>query len=261
MLEVLSKKELLHGLKQIKEKGWIENYRRGNDGSIGNLIEDLLGIPENNLAIANSGEWEIKTKRKRSNSLVTLAHNEPSPRKAYLVSRLFLPMYGWEHKEAGKKHPEDEMSFRQTIRCGSYSDRGFSVKIDREQEKITIDFQASKVGEHHQEWLDSVEQRIGLGNLDPVPYWGFRDLGSHIASKLVNCFFIYADTKREKKKEFVWFNEIKMLSTFSMSKFIDALEEGLIYIDFDARTRHNHGTKFRIREANIGDLYEEVTMI
>ena len=27
MLEVLSKEELLHGLKQIKEKGWIENYK------------------------------------------------------------------------------------------------------------------------------------------------------------------------------------------------------------------------------------------
>lgn len=261
MLEVLSKEELLHGLKQIKEKGWIENYRRGNDGSIGNLIEDLLGIPENNLAIANSGEWEIKTKRKRSSSLTTLAHNEPSPRNAVLVSRLFLPMFGWKHKEAGNKYPENEMSFRQTIRCGVYSDRGFSVKIDKKHEKITIDFQASKVDERHEEWLKSVEQRVGLGKLVPEPYWGFRDLGSHIASKLVNCFFIYADTKRVNKKEFVWFNEIKMLSTFSMSKFLKALEDGLIYIDFDARTGHNHGTKFRIREANIDDLYEVVTFI
>lgn len=46
-----------------------------------------------------------------------------------------------------------------------------------------------------------------------------------------------------------------------MDKFIDALENNLIYVDFDARTGHNHGTKFRIRECNIHELYDRVIML
>ena len=65
--------------------------------------------------------------------------------------------------------------------------------------------------------------------------------------------------KKEKGKEYLQYNDIKMLSNFSMDKFINALEKNLIYIDFDARTGHNHGTKFRIRETNLPLLYEDVT--
>lgn len=261
MLKVYTKEELISKLKAIKEMDWIENYRRGNHGSAGNVLEDLLDIPENNLAIANSGEWEFKTKRKASTSLSTLLHNEPSPRNAFLVPRLLLPYYGWEHKLAGSKHPESELSFRQTISCNSYSDRGFTVLLDRNEEKITINFDASKVDVRHKEWLDSVIKRIGTDDLCPVPYWGFRDLAAHASAKLVNCFYVFADIKREKGVEYLKYDDIRMLSTFSMTKFIDAIEKGIIYIDFDARTGHNHGTKFRVRENDIHLLYEKVTMI
>lgn len=85
MLKVFTKEELISKLKDIKNMGWVQNYRQGNDGSAGNVLEDLLEIPENNLAIANAGEWEFKTKRRASSSLSTLLHNEPSPRNARLV--------------------------------------------------------------------------------------------------------------------------------------------------------------------------------
>lgn len=261
MLKVLTKEELISKLKVIKDMGWIENYRKGNHGSAGNLLEDLLEIPENNLAIANSGEWEFKTKRKKSNSLSTLLHNEPSPRNAFIVPKLLLPQYGWKHQLAGSRYPESELSFRQTIYCNKYSDRGFTVLLDRNEEKITFNFDASKVDIRHNEWLDSVAQRIGVDNLSPVPYWGFRDLAAHAGAKLVNCFFVFADVKQNKGVEYLKYEDIRMLSTFSMHKFIDAIEKGIIYIDFDARTGHNHGTKFRIRENNIHLLYEKETLI
>ena len=261
MLKVFSKEELISKLSAVKDMGWIENYRRGNDGSAGNVLEDLLEIPENNLAIANSGEWEFKTKRKKSTSLSTLLHNEPSPRKAYLVPKLLLPFYGWKHQNAGSKYPETEMSFRQTIYCKRYSDRGFTVKLDRAEERIVINFDATKVDSRHADWLKSVEDRIGLGDISPTPYWGFRDVANHVGAKLVNCFYVFVDVRREGGREYLKFDDIRMLSTFSMDKFIDALENGFIYIDFDARTGHNHGTKFRIRESNMHLLYEKVSLI
>jgi len=256
---VVTKDNLITSLEDIRNLGWVENLRVGNAGSIGNTLEDLLGIKENNLAIANAGEWELKTKRRNSTSLTTLLHNEPSPRKAGIVSNLLLPYYGWRHQEAGQKYPDSELSFRQTIYCKRYSDRGFTVELDKKNEKIIIRFDATKVDQKHRNWLKTVEQRIGLCNLDPEPYWGFSDLAAHIRTKLTNCFFILVDVKKEKGKEYLQYNDIKMLSNFSMVKFINALEKNLIYIDFDARTGHNHGTKFRIRETNLPLLYEDVT--
>ena len=36
---------------------------------------------------------------------------------------------------------------------------------------------------------------------------------------------------------------------------------GDLLVDFDARTGHNHGTKFRLRKNAIINLYEEVVEI
>ena len=55
----------------------------------------LLGFPENNLPISDTAQWEMKTHRVGSSSLVTLFHMEPQPRKAKVVVTLLLPQYGW----------------------------------------------------------------------------------------------------------------------------------------------------------------------
>ena len=62
-LNLITKEELIAKFKEIASRGWIENYRRGNDGAVGNILEDLLGIPENNLPIPNAAEWELKSQR------------------------------------------------------------------------------------------------------------------------------------------------------------------------------------------------------
>jgi hypothetical protein len=52
-----------------------------------------------------------------------------------------------------------------------------------------------------------------------------------------------------------------MLRGFTMEKFLNGLREGFVLVDFDARSGHNHGTKFRLRRNRLPDLYEEVTEI
>src|SRR5437879_962555 len=134
--------------------GWIPNARHGNQGGIGNTLEDLLEIKENNLPIPNAAEWELKTQRLATSSLTTLFHSEPSPRAMQFVPHVLLPKYGWMHQEAGKKYRPTEMSFRQTIHGASPSDRGFLVKIDRPEQKIVISFDASKVTVKHADLLN-----------------------------------------------------------------------------------------------------------
>jgi hypothetical protein len=262
-MNIYTKESLIKKLKEISEQGWIENGRHGNDGGIGNTLEDLLGIEENNLPIPNAAEWELKTQRLKTSSLTTLFHIEPSPRAIKFVPSIFLPNYGWRHQKAGDKYPDTERSFRMTIHGNSRSDRGFKVVIDNVEKKVKISFDKKFVGERHSEWLSAVEKNIGLEELDPQPYWGFDDLEHKAGTKLLNAFYVQAAVKKDKvtKKEFYHYSKVLMLQKFNFKGFLNQLEAGNILIDFDARTGHNHGTKFRLKQNCLPELYEKVTEI
>ncbi|NQU82958.1 MAG: MvaI/BcnI restriction endonuclease family protein [Parcubacteria group bacterium] len=258
---IYTKATLIAKLKEISAMGFIPNARKGNQGGIGNTLEDLLGIEENNLPIPNATEWELKTQRLNSTSLTTLFHMEPSPRAVRFVPQIFLPKYGWPHKEAGKRYPKREMSFRQTIHGLSRSDRGFMVKIDSTERKFLISFDAKSVDIRHEKWLQLVEKRIGLKELSPQPYWGFDDLEYKAGTKLLNTFYVQAEVKIERGREYYKYTKVMMLKKFNFDDFLKALDEAKILIDFDARTGHNHGTKFRMRQDCLPMLYKNVKII
>ena len=260
-IPVYSKKALIEQLKAIAARGWVANARHGNHGGIGNTLEDLLGLKENNLPIPNAAEWELKAQRLNSSSLTTLFHSEPSPRALRFVPQVLLPKYGWPHEEAGTRYPASEMSFRQTIHGKSRSDRGFMVVIDRTQQKVLVSFDAASVHPRHRQWLASAEARVGLGELDPQPYWGFADLEHKAGTKLLNTFYVQAEVKNENGAEFYRYSRVMMLQQFSFEGFLHALEEGKMLVDFDARTGHNHGTKFRLRQNCLPMLYASATVI
>lgn len=263
-LQLISKEELIRRFKEIEAKGWIKEpaKRMKNDGAVGNLLEDLLGIPENNLPIPNAAEWELKSQRAETTSLVTLCHQEPSPRAAKLVPDMLLPNYGWPHNEAGIKYPADEMSFRATLNATTYTDRGFKVNVNRDEERVEIVFDSTKCDKSkHADWLESVEKKVGLGAFPTLPYWGFNDLYTKVGTKLINCFFVQAETKREGRTNYYHYNNVLMLKGVDKSKFIDAIEAGVVYVDFDARTGHNHGTKFRIKSKDIPMLYAQAIRV
>lgn len=258
-----TKTSLIAKLKEIRDHGWLQNRRQGNDGGVGNTLESLLGIEENNLPLPNAAEWELKTQRKNTNALVTLFHLEPSPRAMRFVPSLLLSNYGWAHQEAGKKYPATEMSFRQTIPGSKGTDRGFRTIVDYTERKVLISFDHTKVDSRHHSWLVQVESKVGLRELSTQPYWGFDDLIHKAGTKLTNCFFVKAEVKRDnvngKRVEFYHYNEILMLKGLNVENFVKSIHEGNIVVDFDARSGHNHGTKFRLRSNHLKDLYSEVT--
>jgi len=256
-----TKQELITRLKEISGMGWIQNARKGNHGGIGNTLEDLLGIKENNLPIPNAAEWELKTQRVNTSSLTTLFHIEPSPRAIRFVPQVLAPFYGWPHGEAGNKYQKGEMSFRQTIHGNSRSDRGFKVVIDRDERKVLISFDSKSVDMRHKDWLRSIKKCVGLGELNPQPYWGFDDLEHKAGTKLLNAFYVQAEVKIERGKEYYHYIKVMMLQKFSFDGFIKALEEGKVLVDFDARTGHNHGTKFRMKQDCLPMLYAKATEI
>ena len=245
----------------VRDKGWILNARPGNPGGIGNTLEDLLGIEENNLPIPNAAEWELKCQRKTTTSLTTLFHMEPSPRALKFVPQMLLPLYGWPHQEAGRKYPPNEMSFRQTIHGLSSSSRGFKITVDRANRKVAISFKAADVAPEHGEWLEGIMIKVGPGELEPQPYWGFDDLFHKAGTKLLHCFYILAEEKEIAGQAYFHYTDIMILQSFSLVKFLEAIERGTLLIDFDARTGHNHGTKFRLRRNELPQLYENVEVL
>lgn len=260
-MHIFSKTELIERLKEIVSMGWIPSRRHGNDGGVGNTLEDLLGIEENNLPIPNAAEWELKTQRSNTTSLTTLFHMEPSPRALRFVPAILLPKYGWKHDEAGKRYGNNERSFRMTISGQSRGDRGFMVIVDRTEQKVLISFDASAVAERHKEWLRLVKKCASLEELCPQPYWGFADLQNKAGTKLLNAFYVQADSKKEDGREFFRYTNVMMLQGFSVDGLFRALEDGMAFVDFDARTGHNHGTKFRMRQQCLPMLYSTVKVI
>lgn len=260
-MQTYTKESLIDELVKIRKRGWIPNAREGNDGGVGNTIEDLLGICENNLPIPNASEWELKCQVKNTSSLTTLLHMEPSPRALKFVPQVLLPQYGWLHQKAGIKYPDGEKSFRQTIHGNARSDRGFQIVVDKNKRKISVSFDAKSIDQRHAAWVKEVERTAGLNELNPQPYWGFDDLFHKVGTKLLNCFYLEAEKKVVDGKTYFSYTDIMILQNLSIEKFVDALENGNVLVDFDARTGHNHGTKFRMRKTTLPLLYSRVTEI
>jgi hypothetical protein len=259
-----TKQSLIHDLDEISQCGWFERDGGKSDAAVGRTLETLLGVEENNLPLPNAGEWELKAKRLGSSALTTLIHCEPSPRTMKFVPTKLLPVYGWPHQKAGVKYPRSEKSFRQTLTYRTYSSRGFAFDIEKsatDSDRFVVKFDPSKVSAENSDWLDNVRSKTGSVNLDPLPFWGFRDLQARLANKLTNAFFVEADKKSINGIEFFHYRRVTMLAGFDFSNFVDLVRSGEVRVDFDARTGHNHGTKFRIPAKSLTSLYGSTNVV
>lgn len=262
-----------YSLENLKDKfhtkvigKWHREGREGNDGSAGNTLEDLLDVAENNIRLPDWGAIELKTKKKESMSLITLMHREPQP--AASIPRLLLSL-GWTHKDAGVKYPIDELSFRSTTRADSFSDRGFAIKIC--EERVTFVFDPSKVNINcsdrtsvyatYGEWLQDIEDRSpNYRDVLPV-YWDKSYVLSEIKSKLDNTLFVLVESKKIDGVKFFKYCSAVLFSGFNPSKFDLLFRDQMLYVDFDARTRHNHGTKFRVDFRGISKMFDRSVLI
>lgn len=257
----IPKEELLDRLKAIQKLGWVHTNRTKNDGAVGNTLEDLLEIPENNLGIANTVDWELKAQRKRTGSMITLFHTDPLPRKPEsVVAKKLLPFYGWAHKEAGIKYPQNERSFRVTMNGQTYMDRGFKLKVESVKRTIDILYNPKETKGRHKDWLEQVINHHGDYE-SVVAHWDFDELQTKCVGKIRNTIYVIADSKIVNGQEQFKYEKIELLEDFAFNNFLRGLISGDILIDFDARTGHNHGTKFRIKQNNWPVLFSKITEV
>lgn len=216
-------------IKEIIRMGWIEipdaKSFRGH-GTQGRIIESLLNVSENNNDSPDLLDWEIKT-HSGGNSLVTLFHKEPEPKG---IMDKVVHAYGWDDDKG-------RVSFRHTIE--GETNRGFYVVNEP----------------------DRVSVRHRGPDLLAVPFWTHNVLLGAAGAKLRRLILV--DCEVDKIKQRIKYTGATAYWEFNLTGFCGACEKGIVWIDFDARTSkgrgtalRNHGTKFRIKLADIGLLYQ-----
>lgn len=232
--------DFINEFERIKALGWITTHRSGPTG-IGKTLEDLLGIPENNIGEPDFGNYELKASRVNSNSMLTLFTKSPLP----LGSNTLLRMkFGY----SSNAYDNDEKVLHSTLNAINFvriQNTGHYLRLHCSDERITI------------------ESRLGLENC----YWDKRTLRDVFNRKYPHrLVFAKAESRGVGSLEQFWFTEAYEISGFSFESMLDLLEEGRILVDLrigqypDGRT-HDHGTGFRIKESEQINLFREIVRI
>lgn len=131
MIETLE--DFIREFKKIKALGWIETHRSGPTG-IGKTLEDLLGIPENNIDGPDFGDYELKSCRLDSKSMLTIFTKTPQPKGAANTLRM---TFGY----CSDAYDNDEKVLHTTLSANRYvaiADTGRQLKIHCHPAKISI---------------------------------------------------------------------------------------------------------------------------
>ena len=84
-----------------------------------------------------------------------------------------------------------------------------------------------------------------------------KDITCMFVGKGITLLFPKRDDKSVLTQKVV--DRINRMDDKTFERFIKCIEDGAVLIDFDARTGHNHGTKFRIRQGHWKELFSDVT--
>lgn len=225
--------EAVTKLEEIKSAGYIRTHRPGPTG-IGKTLEDLLGIEENNIDIANATFAELKSARRASLSMMTLFTRAPLPPKA---NSKLLKEYGYATPTSREKkvlHTTTYATHYNTLRGKT----GFIVKV--ESNKVSL--------------ISSDGAELG--------YWDETTLRQSFEKKLHHVLYVMADTKGRGQTEEFWFNEAWLLSGFDYPGFATALKEGTVCVDvrigqFPNGAPHDHGTGFRVLPSKFGLCFKQ----
>ncbi len=216
--------ELKDKLSEINQMGYVVSLRRGNTG-IGYTLETLLGVEENNLKTPDLRDIEVKGRRIKSTSPLTMFTFNDSVWK--IEQEELIKQYGyldtqgrWALYTTAKNKPNN---------------RGFYIKVEQDSVKFC--------------------NRDGLC----VAEWQLEYLIETLKKKLSNVLLVDAESRKSGGKEEFWYQEAYLLTDLNVDKFLELIKDGTIVIDLrmhieNGRVR-NHGTAFRLRRQYWGSCY------
>ena len=219
--------EFVKKFEEIKAMGWVKSKRRGNTG-IGYTLEELLGIPENNISAPDLGEIELKAHRINSSSMITLFTFN---RKAWRINPL----------EAIKKYgtPDDNG------RMGMY----FTMSQKPNSSRLFLDITD-----------DTISVRHTSGEI--VAEWELDAVAEQFVNKLPALIFVSAFSEMRGGKEWFKFDRAQFLTGTSKEVVRNQILSENILIDLRLHAKEtsarNHGTGFRVHVGKLPLLFTEV---
>lgn len=229
-------KQLTKKLEEIKKMGFIKTHRV-HDTGIGKTLEDLLGIKENNLRVPDVGKIELKAKRIKSESMLTIATKSPEPRG--VNKQLFEKL----------KYKDEEGCYclHSTVYGSRSNPQGLRVALEN--------------------------NRLVLKNKKRIEaYWPISIFDDVLKSKSDKIMLVFANVKGKKltKNEKFHYTEAYLLSGLSINKFTSAIKKNKLKIDIrigvyrsgkNKGKYHDHGTGFRINKRDFLKLFNNYTQV
>lgn len=219
-------------LKKIYKLGFVESLRSSDTG-IGKTLEELIGIPENNVTRDfqfNGQVIELKSQRMNASSRVTLMTK--SPHWEPFSAEKIIQKYGYSDAKG-------RQGLKVTITATDFNTRRLKMQIDKTHKRLNIVHEADGV----------------------ICYFQINELMDKIREKLSqNLLIVFAETKKKKRKECFHYCEAYFLSGLSEENFERLLLEGTIVWEFRMHIKENgsvrdHGAGFRISEKYLPELY------
>lgn len=219
-------------LKKVKAKGFIKSMRKGPTG-IGHTLENVLGITENNINLPDLGFAELKSTRLGTNNLISLFTFN---RKAWVMPPL----------EAIKKFGSRDKDPSKNGRLGMY----YTMSLKPNSAGLFL-------------YIDSDTLMVRHIKNDVIAQWSLNDIKEQFIKKIPALLLVYAETEERQGIEYFHYNRACLLSDITINALINAFKEEHIVIDLRLHDKgtsaRNHGTGFRIKEANLDKIFANKT--
>ncbi len=213
---------------QVKEKGWVKSKRKGPTG-IGQTLEQLLSIKENNVALPDLGTIELKTHRIGSSSMITLFTFN---RKAWKMNPLAAI------KKYGTRDNEGRLGMYFTM-ARTPNSMGLFLNVDE----------------------TAISVRHVSGEI--IAEWQLEALAKRFMQKTPGLVLVSAFSEMRGDTEWFKYDRAQLLTETSTNIIHNQLVSGNILVDLRLHDKgasaRNHGTGFRATEDKLTLLFKNTT--
>ncbi len=212
---------------EIKNQGWLPTKRRGPTG-VGQTLEQLLGLAENNIALPDLEEVELKAHRIGSSSMITLFTFN---RKAWKMKPL----------EAIRKYGTTDINGR----MGLY---------------FTMSPKPTSTGLFLYTESETISVRHISGEI--IAEWLLESLAQQFIKKMPGLVLVSALSEMRGGIEWFNFTRAQLLTETSPEIIREQILAGNVLVDLRLHDKgtsaRNHGTGFRAREDKLLSLFKNV---
>lgn len=219
--------EFKQKFQNLKKQGFIKSLRKGPTG-VGFTFETLLGLKENNFALPDIDNIEIKVHRDRSQNMITLFTFN---KKVWKINPL----------EAIKKY-------------GSYDDNGrlgmyYTMSLTPNSAGLFLTVNDLEI---------SVQHTSG----EVLATWQLSTLADRFAQKIPALLFISTHTEVRNGIEYFHFYRTQLMSQTSQELLSELFKTGNLLVDLRLHAKttmaRNHGTGFRVFESKLPLLFKKI---